>query len=470
MSSRPRRRFFKTTGFRLTLWYSLVFIVSAGVLFWLAHFLVSSTIEEIDGRLVRARISDYTRQARTGGLEGLLKKVRQDDRGNRRAGLFVRVADPDNRTLWSTLPPQWHQGDLRRIERMSTGPRGHGPGFKIKNEEDVLDVTGRRLSGGYLLQVGKSSEEREEVLERFRSIFAEIMVALILLGVTGGSFLAFRALRPIRDLITTIRHVDTGRMDSRVPPARTGDELDELIRLFNGMLARIELLISGMRGALDNVAHDLKTPVTRLRAVIETALDSASDASALREALMDCAEESERIVTMLDILMDISEAETGTMSLNLEKVDVMAVIDDVIDLYQYVAEDKKIEISSQVSPGLDVTADPGRLRQVLANLLDNALKYSGEGGRVGLRAVSAGKEVMIEVSDNGPGIPSHDLSRIFERLYRGDQSRSQKGLGLGLSLVQAVVRAHHGRIEVQSRPGEGSRFTVYLPARSGDES
>ncbi len=470
MSSRPRRRFFKTTGFRLTLWYSLVFIVSAGLLFLLTHYLISSAIEEIDSRLVRARISDYTRRARTSGLEGLLRKVRQDDHGNLRVGLFVRVAAPDNRTLWSTLPSGWHKGDLRRIERMSARARGHRLSFKIRNEEDVLDIVGRRLSGGYLLQVGKSSEERSEVLESFRSIFAEIMVALILLGITGGSFLAFRALRPIRDLVATIHSVDTGRMDSRVPPARTGDELDELIRLFNGMLARIELLISGMRGALDNVAHDLRTPVTRQRAVIETALDSASDVSALREALMDCAEESERIVTMLDVLMDISEAETGTMRLNLEKVNVKAVIDDVIDLYQYVAEDKRIEISSEVSPGLYVTADPGRVRQVLANLLDNALKYSPEGGRVELRSAPAGTEVMIEVSDNGAGIAGHDLTRIFERLYRGDQSRSQKGLGLGLSLVQAVVRAHHGRIEVQSQPGEGSRFTVYLPAEPGDDS
>jgi signal transduction histidine kinase len=290
------------------------------------------------------------------------------------------------------------------------------------------------------------------------------------LGIVGGWFLAFRALRPIRDLVATIHSVHTGRMDSRVPPARTGDELDELIRLFNGMLARIESLIAGMRGALDNVAHDLKTPVTRQRAVIETALDSAPDASALREALMDCAEESERIVTMLDVLMDISEAETGTMRLGLEKVDVGAVIEDVIDLYQYVAEDKRLKIAAAVSPGLQVTADAGRLRQVLANLLDNALKYSPAGGRVGITAGLAAGEVMIQVSDTGPGIAEPDLPRIFERLYRGDRSRSQKGLGLGLSLVRAVVRAHHGRIEVRSRPGEGSVFTVYLPAEPGDES
>jgi len=252
-------------------------------------------------------------------------------------------------------------------------------------------------------------------------------------------------------------------MDARVPSSHTGDELDELVRLFNNMLEKIETLITGMQDALDNVAHDLRTPVTRLRTVVETTLQSESDQEALREALMDCAEESERLMTMLNTLLDISEAESGVMRLNIEEVDVAMLIKDVVELYQYVAEERQISISATVPEGLKARVDASRTRQVIANLLDNAIKYSKKGGNIDINAALKDNELKISVKDNGVGIASGDLPRIFDRLYRGDKSRSRRGLGLGLSLVQAVVHAHKGHIEVRSRPGEGSCFTVSLP-------
>ena len=290
------------------------------------------------------------------------------------------------------------------------------------------------------------------------------VISLIFVGLAGGAVLTSSALQPLRRLADPVRSIlRTGRTDARVPTQDTGDALDELSSLVNAMLDRIDAVLAGMRGALDNVGHDLRTPMTRLRGIAETALGSG-DPALLREALADCLEESDRVIEMLNTLMDISEAETGTMALRRERTDLNDLIRQSVELYEDLADERGVEIRTHVPSELVVDVDRNRMRQVLANLIDNAVKYTPAGGIVEISAHSERGDAVATVSDTGVGIPAEELPRIWDRLYRGDKSRSTRGLGLGLSLVKAIVAAHGGRVDARSRPGAGSTFELRLPA------
>jgi signal transduction histidine kinase len=464
MLSKALKQLTKTLGFRLTAWYSALFIFSSFILFGVAFFLVSSTMREYDHQVVQAKIDEYALLDRTDGLPALIYRIRSEEENNLESGIFVRLSDAQNKTLLSIIPHQWKALDVKKLETISVPFSGEQWRTSVPRDRgDAFELFSRRLSDGSILQAAKRPEKQGKLLERFAVIFAGILILVVMIGIAGGLFLAFRALRPIRDLIHTVRCIDDGKMDARVPSSQTGDELEELVRLFNRMLGRIETLINGMREALDNVAHDLRTPITRLRSVIETALQSEAGEEYLRDALMDSAEEAERINTALDTLMDISEAEKGIMNLKLEKTDTVALIREVVELYQYVAEDKGVTVATSLPDTLYSWMDSNRIRQVLANLVDNAIKFTPTGGRVEIEASATSTGVMLRVMDTGIGIPAQDLPRIFDRLFRGEKSRSHRGLGLGLSMVQAVVRAHQGSIEVESNSGKGSIFRVFLP-------
>ncbi|MBI3674150.1 MAG: HAMP domain-containing histidine kinase, partial [Rhizobiales bacterium] len=323
-----------------------------------------------------------------------------------------------------------------------------------------------RLPDGSILQVGKSTDERDEILALFGWILAGVAIPVVVIGIASGAFLAVRALRPIRELIETVRAIDSGAMTARVPVRRTGDELDSLAQLFNGMLNRIAVLIEGMRGALDTVAHELRTPIARMRGAAEIALQSDRGTDIAREALSDCIEESDRILRLLDGLMDLSEAEAGTLVLKREPVDIVALVEEAIDLYRYVSEEKAISVALEAPDRVWVTADRGRLRQVMANLLDNATKYTPRGGRIDLKVSREKSTVAIAIADTGIGMTPQDLSRIWDRLYRGDRGRAQRGMGLGLSLVKAIVEAHGGQVVAASAPDSGSVFRITLPLAS----
>jgi heavy metal sensor kinase len=447
----------------LILWYSGIFILSASFLFTLAYVLLSSSVRQKDREEIHQKFEEYAARYRAGGIDALKKETGLEERSIKGHPFFVRIVGPQKNTLFLNDPNRWTDFDFSPLESGSVPKRAQLVFLQTPDGEKTLDVESAPLRGGVTLQVGKSAEDREDLLDRFRELFIGFMIPVVILGIVGGYFFASRTLRPIRNLIQTVNFVSTGQMNARVPASQTGDELDELIKLFNTMLEKIEVLINGMRGALDNVAHDLRTPLTRLRGRAEMALGSNQNSESYREALADCVEESEQILTMLNTLMDISEAETGTMKLRIEEVNIQSLLEETIELYTHVAEEKEITLNVRSPNDIFLMADHNRMRQVLANLLDNAIKYTPNGGRVSLEASGRDHLVVIKIMDTGSGILPEETSKIWDRLYRGDKSRSQRGIGLGLSLVKAVVQAHQGRIEVESEPGAGSLFTLYFP-------
>jgi signal transduction histidine kinase len=290
------------------------------------------------------------------------------------------------------------------------------------------------------------------------------MAGLVIIAALIGGGIARWALVGIEEVTATAQHISKGSFGQRVMVKAKVIEIERLATTFNAMLDRIDALVAGMRDVTDNIAHDLKTPITRIRSSAEMILTGGDYPNESTSLAMTTVEECDRLLQMINTILDISEAETGIMKLNRTALDVADVMDQVVDVYQYVAEDKGIVIHRQYPKGLPVMGDLTRLGQAIANLMDNAVKYTPQGKHIYLDAISNNEGIEIIIKDSGIGIPTEDLPRIWDRLYRGDQSRSQKGLGLGLSLVKAVITAHKGRIDVSSEKGKGSTFTVYLPA------
>jgi signal transduction histidine kinase len=463
MSSRWRERFGHTLGFRLALWYAALFIGSSILLVILTYVLLATSLRQRDHDLIRSTLARYATEYDRGGLDALSRAIVADRAIARSERLFVRVAAGGEEAVFLSTPDDWSEFDLAQLDRPTAGGQSWSelPG---RREAAVLEVASARLLDGTLVQVGKSSESRIGLLRHYRTVSALSLLGIIVIGLAGGALLTRWTLRPARDLIAAVQDiVRTGRMEARVPARQTGDPLDQFAALFNGMLDRIESLIAAMRGSLDNVAHDLRTPMTRLRSTAEQALQTGDTPESYRDALADCIEESERVVAMLETLMDISEAETGTLRLNLEPLSVASLLSDAVDLYADLADAKAIALSVRAPDTIVVSADRNRMRQALANLLDNAVKYTPHGGSIEVVADTAGPHAVIAVRDSGTGIAAEDLPRIWDRLYRADHSRSERGLGLGLSLVRAIVHAHQGRVEVESTPAGGSTFRLFLP-------
>lgn len=462
----------KNNRFKADLKFSIIF----GSIFWIAALIIYlfvfiyifTNLQEETRSGIQVRLLGYWAIDQSGGHDILEESIDVDLLLSGEQPFFVRLSDELNNTLLLATPSNWESFDFTKLESKPPAP-GSFISLRSPMLDYVLEVGSISITDGYTLQVGMSDENRQRIMGLLSGSFMAALVILVGVSFIIGFVVSYRFLLPVRRLETAVADViETGRIESRIEERRKAGELDQLVVSFNQMLTKIEELVKGMTGALDTVAHDLRTPLTRFRMIAERALSSgasAEDSAELyRSALEQAVEESDTVLRMMSMLMDISEAETGTLKLNKTEFSPYLKISEIADVYSIIAEDRNMNIIIDQSGGSEpILADVDRFRQAAGNLIDNAVKYGRTDGTVRISFERTEDELAVVVSDDGEGISAADLPEIWKRLYRGKSSKD--GLGLGLSLVNAIAMAHGGRGEVESERGSGSKFKIYFPLK-----
>ncbi|MBM3776589.1 MAG: HAMP domain-containing protein, partial [Acidobacteria bacterium] len=322
-----------------------------------------------------------------------------------------------------------------------------------------------RLREPYYVSIGRSLAENQAILGQFTWRYLSLLPLVILSGCWLGWYISGHALRPVMDIAQAAQRISGENLSLRLPPRGAGDELDYLIETFNRMIERLERSFQQTRQFSTDVSHELRTPITAIRGQLEVALFTASSAEQYREAVLNALEDVERLSRIVRALLLLSQAESGQLALQKSQLDLSQVVRDLVEQFQIPAEAAQVRLTHDLAPCCPMEADRVQIERMVSNLLSNAVKFSSSGGavRVWLRRYHEQAELVVE--DTGQGIPAEHLPHIFDRFYRvAGQAGPERGLGLGLSFVAWIVKAHGGAIYVDSSPGKGSRFTVTLPA------
>lgn len=456
-------KLFRTTVFKLSLAYLVIFAIGAGVLLGGLAWNVNVLLDEQIGATIGAEINGLAEQFESGGIRTLVQTVER------------RIAEPG-----ASLYLVTNFAGESLVGNVATLPSGviERPGlvettYERPNDRGrTFDALARifLLPGGFRLMVGRDLAERETL----RAVITHALVGSLLwlagIGTVGGILVARRVLRRVDAMSDTAATIMAGDLSRRLPIAGTRDELDRLAANLNAMLDRIDALMAGVKQVSDNIAHDLRTPLTRLRNGAEEALRSAGTVDDLRGALEHTIEEADRLMAIFSALLMIARAEAGGGSGDLSAQRVGAIVRDVVDLYEPAAEEAGTAIRAVVDDGAMARVNRELVTQAIANLLDNALKYgaapAGADNGIAVTVREVGAEVEIAVADRGAGIADRDRARVVDRFVRLEGSRSQPGSGLGLSLVAAIASLHGGQFRLDDN-APGLRAVLTLPAVDG---
>jgi signal transduction histidine kinase len=444
----------RSTAFKLTLVYLLIFALFAASL--LGYFALNTRrlINEQITTTVQGEIRGLSAQYEQGGLRRLVFSV--ELRSRRPGSNLYLVTTPSGEGLAGNVGalqpgvldhPGWLETSYRRLDSPDSGDR--------RALVEVVQL------GGFHLLVGRDLDERERLYNIIANAGRWSFAVVVVLGLVGGFFVSRRVLNRIDAMTGTAQTIMAGDLSGRLPVAGSGDELDRLADNVNAMLDRIVALMRGLTEVSDNIAHDLKTPLTRLRNRCEQALRNSKSEKDYRAALESTIEESDGLIRTFDALLMIARAESGHARDNMAEFDAAEIARDVGELYEPLAEDKGLALKVEAAAPAPVRGNRELVGQALANLVDNAIKYAGSNGKLNgepaeilVKAANDGDRIMLTVEDRGPGIPEADRDRVVERFVRLDQSRSQPGLGLGLSLASAVARLHGGELKLEdNQPG-----------------
>jgi len=466
MSLRKLLSIRNTLAFRLTLWYAGIFTVSSFIAFLLFYALITSVIRERTDQELLSQVNRFSVLLTNEGVEAVENGTLIEAQAAGVKKVFFRLLQLNGQVYSSTNVSYWQDIGIDRVALQAL-LRGDAPVFKtivIPNRRDKVRILYAMLSPSMILQVGQAMESYSRFLDAFKGIFIGTMSFLIVIAAGIGWFMARRAVSGVEAVTRTARKISGGILQERVPVKGSGDEIDQLALTFNEMLDRIQILLAEIKEMSDNIAHDLRSPITRIRGGAEVTLSTGKSLSEFESMAASTIEECDRLLDMINTMLMISKTESGVDKLSPEEVDIAGLVRDACELFTPVAEDKRVSLNCHVPEKSTLLGDKQMIQRMLSNVLDNAVKYTPPGGKVEVSVSEDEKpNVVVSVKDTGSGIPQSDLPRIFERFYRGDQSRSQAGTGLGLSLARAIARAHGGEISAVSSLNQGSTFTITLP-------
>jgi signal transduction histidine kinase len=452
--SRPS--FLATSTFRLALLYAALFGASVLVLLGVFYWGAERALERQTDQAIEAEIQALQERYRSAGLGGLTQAIVERAQRPRLSDMLYLLATPGGRALAGNMtawPEQVSREDgwlLFAIERRwQTG----------EMERSKARARSFELPQGLLLLVGRDNRERQSLRRFMLEALAWSMAAIVLLGVGGGLVLSRRVLGRIDEVARVADEIRRGAVSSRVALSGTGDEFDRLAVTLNGMLDEIERLVASIRGVTVNIAHDLKSPLARLRGRLEMALRSDASPADRGAAIEQAIEEADGLIATFNALLSIAEAQSGRSPAEMAEIDLASLVEDASDLYEPLAEERGVTLATQAGGDARVPGNRQLLFQALANLIDNALKYAPAGGSVRIWAGRGPEGPELGVADRGPGVPEPDRARVIEPFVRLDQSRGTPGSGLGLSLVDAIARLHGAVLRLEDNgPGLKARL------------
>jgi heavy metal sensor kinase len=449
----------------LTLWYAGIFTVSSCVAFLLFYTLITSFIRERTDQELLGQINRFSTLLAAEGVEAIKTTAVIEAQAAGVKKVFFRFLSLSGQAFSSSNMSYWKDIGIHgiAIEELLRGSSHVFETIAIPDRKEKVRILYAMLSPSIILQVGQAMENYSRFLDAFKRIFIITMTFLIFVAAGIGWFMARRAVSGVEAVTRTAQRISGGTLEDRVPVKTQGDEIDQLAITFNQMLDRIQTLLTEIKEMSENLAHDLRSPITRIRGIAEVTLTNGKSLSEYECMAANTIEECDRLLDMINTMLMISKTESGVDKLSSEEIDLAGLVREACELFEPPAEDKRVTLSCNVPVRSHLVGDTRMVQRMLSNLLDNAIKYTPSGGTVTVSVSEDDTHVFISVKDTGCGISPSDLPRVFERFYRSDQSRSQSGIGLGLSLARAIVRAHGGEITATSTPNQGSTFTVTLP-------
>jgi heavy metal sensor kinase len=427
--------------------------------------LITSWIRDRTDQELLLQVNRFSTLLATEGVEAVKNGAVIEAQAAGVKKVFFRLLSLNGQAFSSSNMSYWKDIDIHEttIEELLRGSSHVFETITIPDRKERVRILYAMLSPSIILQVGQAMESYSRFLDAFKGIFIATMTLLIIIAAGVGWFMARRAVSGVEAVTWTAQKISGGTLEERVPVKTRGDEIDQLAITFNQMLDRIQTLLTEIKEMSDNIAHDLRSPITRIRGTAEVTLTTGKSLSEYEGMAASTIEECDRLLDMINTMLMISKTESRVEKLSREEINLQGLVREACELFEPTAEDRGVTLSYDVPVRSHLVGDTRMIQRMLSNLLDNAIKYTPPGGTVTASISEDDVQVIISVKDTGCGISPSDIPHIFERFYRCDQSRSQAGIGLGLSLARAIARAHGGDIMATSTPNQGSTFTVTLP-------